>query len=514
MGLGKTLQTVAFIHTALTHQCLKTHRVLVLCPLNTVDNWCHEFRMWTEDAEESLKIHRLWEGKNNKSRADDLKFWKNKGGVGIMNYDLFRLLVGGAKKKTKSTIQQTFQEALADPGPDIIICDEGHLLKNHTTKLSKTVNMVSTLKRVVLTGTPLQNHLIEYYTMMNFVKPNLLGTLAEFRNRFVNPIKQGQHLDSTESEVKRMKRRAHVLHKLLEGCVQRMDYTVLKPYLPPKHEYVINVNLSEKQKQLYRHYLDNFVDTEKRRVISDYATFIKILAHPIVLTMGKDDESDGSSVNSLADFIVDGSTPEDTDSDIDWMDSEGKSLIKRKTRSMKLEPEDNVMLENMPKRGWWTQYFSSQDDMYDVNLSGKLVVLQSILKTCEEIGDKVLVFSQFLTSLDLIEEFLEDWDKRAKKTETNLTFPANLNLRTEGRWRKNIEYYRIDGATKVGDRHKHCQTFNKKNTATSNASRYSFRIHPCLYFPTSSHDIGYTISGSSYSLLTNVILSITERSCF
>ena len=55
---------------------------------------------------------------------------------------------------------------------------------------------------------------------MNFVKPNLLGTLREFKNRFVNPITNGQHRDSTAVDVRLMKRRAHILHEMLLGCVQ------------------------------------------------------------------------------------------------------------------------------------------------------------------------------------------------------------------------------------------------------------------------------------------------------
>lgn len=94
--------------------------------------------------------------------------------------------------------------------------------------------------------------------MVQFVKPNLLGTRNEFLNRFVNPITNGQFDDSTEYDVKLMKKRAHVLHKMLEGCVQRYDYLVLRPFLPPKHEYVIYVKLTEVQVKMYQYYLDNF----------------------------------------------------------------------------------------------------------------------------------------------------------------------------------------------------------------------------------------------------------------
>ena len=56
--------------------------------------------------------------------------------------------------------------------------------------------------------------------MVNFVKPNLLGSAREFRNRFVNPILNGQHSDSTPSDVRLMKKRCHVLHNMLQGFVQ------------------------------------------------------------------------------------------------------------------------------------------------------------------------------------------------------------------------------------------------------------------------------------------------------
>lgn len=58
------------------------------------------------------------------------------------------------------------------------------------------------------------------HCMVNFIKKNLLGSLREFRNRFINPIQNGQCADSTSKDVRVMKKRAHVLHAMLAGCVQ------------------------------------------------------------------------------------------------------------------------------------------------------------------------------------------------------------------------------------------------------------------------------------------------------
>lgn len=101
-----------------------------------------------------------------------------------------------------------------------MVCDEGHLLKNEKTSLSIAMNRLNSLRRIVLTGTPLQNNLKEYFCMVQFVKPSLLGTYKEYLNRFVNPITNGQYTDSTEHDINIMRKRSHVLHKMLDGIVQ------------------------------------------------------------------------------------------------------------------------------------------------------------------------------------------------------------------------------------------------------------------------------------------------------
>lgn len=65
---------------------------------------------------------------------------------------------------------------------------------------------------------------LEDYCMVQFVKPNLLGKYVEYMNRFVNPITNGQYIDSTPRDIQVMKRRSHVLHKMLDGCVQVKYY--------------------------------------------------------------------------------------------------------------------------------------------------------------------------------------------------------------------------------------------------------------------------------------------------
>lgn len=480
--------------------------VLVVCPLNTVGNWLKECQHWLRDvpSKRMPPLHSLWDGKNVPERVDALKTWQRRGGIGIIHYDAFRVLVQDATGSSKAkTMKMKFAKdrdavvsALLDPGPDIVVCDEGHLLKNNKSKLSLALSQVKTIRRIVLTGTPLQNNLNEYHTMVNFVKPNLLGSQKEFTNRFANPIKNGQCKDSSERDVKVMKRRAHVLHSKLDGCVQRLDYSVLTPYLPAKYEYCITIKLSDKQKALYRDYLANHVSTDPveraRRLLPTYAVLIKLIAHPVVLSMAKPASSDMEETDeegSLKDFICDdeaerdSTTPaeaDDSDSDIEELDDDGEKKKKaapppaRRTRATAKDDP----LEELPAGGekavfgreWWASHFEKKEDMYDTNLSGKLVILQEILKNCEEMEDRVLVFSQYLTSLDIIEEFLAEWDKEGednnKKTRSApVTFPATVAAPSAGRWRSGTEYFRIDGATKTSDRQRSCDTFNKKTSS-------------------------------------------------
>lgn len=89
-----------------------------------------------------------------------INLWHKHGGVLILGYDMFRNL-SSDNKRIRKKIRDQLHQALLDPGPDMVICDEGHLLKNSKTCISKAVNLIRSLRRIVLTGTPLQNNLNE-----------------------------------------------------------------------------------------------------------------------------------------------------------------------------------------------------------------------------------------------------------------------------------------------------------------------------------------------------------------
>jgi RAD54-like protein 2 len=92
--------------------------------------------------------------------------------------------------------------------------------------------------------------------MVDFVRPNYLGSKQEFCNMFERPISNGQCVDSTTEDRQLMRARAHVLHSLLEGFIQRRGHDVLQTDLPPKTETVLLLKLSTMQRQLYMKFLE------------------------------------------------------------------------------------------------------------------------------------------------------------------------------------------------------------------------------------------------------------------
>ncbi|XP_029011626.1 helicase ARIP4-like isoform X2 [Betta splendens] len=499
MGLGKTLQVISFIDALFRHT--QAHTVLAIVPVNTLQNWLSEFNTWVPPPEalppdtdpalvtpRTFKVHILNdEHKNTTTRAKVVEDWARDGGVLLMGYEMYRLLslkksfVAGRKKKSKKTagpvvidldeedrqqeLLKGIERALARPGPDVVICDEGHRIKNCHASTSQALKNIRTRRRVVLTGYPLQNNLIEYWCMVDFVRPDFLGTRQEFSNMFERPILNGQCVDSTPQDVQLMRYRSHVLHSLLEGFVQRRGHDVLRDQLPSKEEHVMLVRLSPLQRALYTEFMNRFREAGNTGWLSlnplkAFCVCCKIWNHPDVLYEALQKEN-------LAG---------DQDLDLDDITSAGPARCPA-VPNQKAKPLENPnpigglsLNQLQEKANQVITYEWAKEIMCDykpgvLENSAKMVLLFHLIEESVRKGDKVLVFSQSLSTLTVIEEFLA---KRTVPPSPN----ASDRERTSQNWVRNLNYYRLDGSTTASERERLINQFNDP----SNTSAWVFLL--------------------------------------
>ena len=131
MGLGKSLQVIAFIDALLNCQESGVSRVLILSPVNTIHNWMNEFNLWIPYSKCDYNIF-LMTSPGTKQRYHRLRRWFDGGGIMFIGYDMFRNLAQGKHMKRKAQ-KEDFQKFLLDPGPDLVVCDEGHVCLLYTS---------------------------------------------------------------------------------------------------------------------------------------------------------------------------------------------------------------------------------------------------------------------------------------------------------------------------------------------------------------------------------------------
>lgn len=249
MGLGKTLQCITLMWTLLKQSTeagkSTIQKCVIVCPSSLVRNWANELVKWLgNDAIIPFAV----DGKGSKAElTSQLKQWAIASGrsivrpVLIVSYETLRLNI----------------DALKDSPIGLLLCDEGHRLKNKDSLTWTALNSLNVSRRVILSGTPIQNDLSEYFALLHFANPNLLGSQGEFRKRFELPILRGRDAAGSEDDVKKGEERLAELSGIVNKFIIRRTNDILSKYLPVKYEHVVFCNLSEFQVKLYRHFLES-----------------------------------------------------------------------------------------------------------------------------------------------------------------------------------------------------------------------------------------------------------------
>lgn len=169
---------------------------------------------------------------------------------------------------------------------DLLICDEAHRLKNDQTLTNKALDSLACRRRVLLSGTPMQNQLQEFYAMVNFCNPGILGTPPQFRKYFEVPILSGREPDASEEERALGETRSSELSGIVNEFILRRTNNLLSAHLPPKVVEVVCCRMTSLQYSLYCHFLQSrsvrslFASQKSARVLSAITSLRKLLNHP------------------------------------------------------------------------------------------------------------------------------------------------------------------------------------------------------------------------------------------
>ncbi|KAJ7771662.1 SNF2 superfamily chromatin remodeling protein [Mycena metata] len=239
MGLGKTLQSICILsskHFERAERFKETQSPdsvhlpsLIVCPPTLTGHWYYEVLKYAENLRPIMYTG------NARERTKLLPKLKSHDVV-ITSYEVVR-----------NDIDQL-------NGINFLYCvlDEGHVIKNAKTKLTKAVKCVRAQHRLILSGTPIQNNVLELWSLFDFLMPGFLGTEASFNERFGKPILSNRDGKAKNGEAAALALEA--LHKqVLPFLLRRLKEDVLHD-LPPKIIQDYYCELSEVQKYLY----DNF----------------------------------------------------------------------------------------------------------------------------------------------------------------------------------------------------------------------------------------------------------------
>ncbi|KAJ5488370.1 Helicase C-terminal [Penicillium expansum] len=236
MGLGKTLQTIALLWTLLKQNPVfeappVIKKALIVCPVTLINNWRKEFRKWLGNERIGVFVF------------DD----KSKRLTDFTKGRAYSIMIVGYEKL------RTVQEALANSsGVDIIIADEGHRLKTLQNKSGQAIQSLSAVKRVILSGTPIQNDLKEFFAAVDLVNPGILGNFKSFIREFETPIVRSRQPEATRKEIEKGESRGEELRELTSKFMLRRTADILAKYLPPKTEYVLFCKPTRPQANIYK----------------------------------------------------------------------------------------------------------------------------------------------------------------------------------------------------------------------------------------------------------------------
>ncbi|KAL1487995.1 hypothetical protein ABEB36_015375 [Hypothenemus hampei] len=285
MGLGKTVQVITFLYAleytrSPSKYCdyVGLGPTIIVCPTTVMHQWVRHFHEWAPEFQVAI-LHQSGSYQGQKSTLIK-KIHKNKG-ILVTTY--------AGILKYKSNLRELSWH--------YFILDEGHKIRNPSTKVTMAVKEFQTPHKLMLTGSPMQNNLTELWSLFDFTNPGMLGDLATFNEHFATPILQGGFTNATPMQEVTALSVASTLKTIISPFLLRRMKQEVQDHiqLPHKTEQVLFCSLTDEQRQLYKEYLmsdqvncilekgvkswksDNFV---KANILVAITNLRKICNHP------------------------------------------------------------------------------------------------------------------------------------------------------------------------------------------------------------------------------------------
>lgn len=276
MGLGKTLMTISLIWTLLKQSPYREQssiikKVLICCPVSIIDNWRKEFKKWIDVNRIGILSVNNKQQTAAKDKQDIVNFGKT---------NVYQVLIMSYEKVLSCS------ESLSTVEFDFLVCDEGHRLKNASNKVLKVLNDLDVSKKLVLTGTPIQNDLNEFYNIINFINPGILGSQLKFQRKYLKPILRARDVNCTNREImEEGKEISALLIELTKSFTLRRNKSVINKYLPPKTDIIVFCPPTKLQVELFDVVLsssqfDSIMNSDTRDVLSMILVLRKICNSP------------------------------------------------------------------------------------------------------------------------------------------------------------------------------------------------------------------------------------------
>jgi DNA excision repair protein ERCC-6 len=295
MGLGKTIQIISFL-AGLQYSKKLDKPIIVVCPATVMKQWVNEFHRWWPPFRVTI-LHSSGSGminlRNESSKEDqllDIMWDSNRQNKPLTSAQkaakkvLKPILEHGGVLVTTYSGLQTYAPLLIPVDWQYAILDEGHKIRNPNTAITIYCKELRTPNRIILSGTPMQNNLVELWSLFDFVFPMRLGTLVNFRNQFEIPIRQGGYANASNLQVQTAFKCAETLKDAISPyLLQRFKVDVASD-LPKKSEQVLFCKLSKLQRAEYNHFISSgemdAIMNGKRQVLYGVDILRKICNHP------------------------------------------------------------------------------------------------------------------------------------------------------------------------------------------------------------------------------------------